>query len=187
MFTKEKIIDMNNINSTLNFINNEVDVMFSGEIMMTATNHFLSYDESCFLYEHLDLINSDINKKYLLNFIAKWKKIINDINENLDNGNIYNYLLNSKEIEVIPSIFGFTRKGVELTDKGIGLAIAVAKQIEILDEKLDELAREKGFCSHRDLFMYSLLTSENNLDKKLRFQKSIDFEIGKKRNKLLKS
>ena len=141
MFTKEKVIDINNINSTLNFINNESDIMFKGEIMMYATNLYLTYDECCYLLEHAYLINSINNLKQLINFIDKWKVIIDDINKALDNNTIGDYLSNFKGVHVMLSIFGFTREGIELTDKGNLLLSEINKQIEKEEAELDELAK----------------------------------------------
>ena len=47
MFTKQKVIDYNNIKSVIDFINREEVELFRGENMRFATNRMLSYDDSC--------------------------------------------------------------------------------------------------------------------------------------------
>lgn len=165
MFTKEKVIDNDIIISTLNFINNESDVMFKSETMMYATNHYLTFDECCYILEHINLINSTDYRQELIDFINEWNVIISEINKSLDNNTICDYLSNFKGIRVIPGILGLTREGIELTDKGSKLLSEINKQIQIEDKKLDNLAISKGFMNYKHLLKESFKPKRRTLGK----------------------
>ena len=144
MFTKERVIDYDNINRTISFINRDEVELFRGENMIFATNRMLSYDESCYLSEHLDLIKYKEDRKYLLDFVNEWKFIIENINNALDNGNLVQYLSKIKGLFMIPKIFGFERLGVELTDRGLKLSLVIN---ELMKKRVEEMKKRRGSLS----------------------------------------
>ena len=156
MFTKEKVIDHDNIKRVINFINREEVELFRGENMIFATNRMLSYDEASYLSEHLELINYEEDRKYLLEFINKWKVIIENINLSLENGTLEEYLIETKSFPVIPKIFGFEREGVQLTEIGVKVSLVANK---LLMKQVDDMKK-------RITFEENTILVENQINKK---------------------
>ena len=156
MFTKQKVIDYNNIKSVIDFINREEVDLFRGENMIFATNRMLSYDESCYLSEHLDLIRYKEDRDLLIKFVNEWKFIVENINNALDNGTLEEFLSKIKGISVMPRIFGFQREGVELTERGLIVSEVVNK---LFMNEVEEFKKRKKIEENTNLV-------ENQINKK---------------------